>query len=309
MLLSLPFVFTGSGMISQWTREKFDVDQSDKFKNCELSADPKHANTHPITHFKPNKGKYPLALCDMPYSTQQAGHNLLNCDAEKSMSFLDFNDSYGTLYPYTKNNILELHSIGLCHGSFFLAPGGFLLLKLKDYDGVCYQNETIRLALESNQFVHKGTYIYFPSGTKKVMATPRDYSMMLVFQKKKEGNGKEGFKSGMSFEQIFGESREDYQADALAAHLKQQKENQELAAFLCHFMAMYDSFDEATQALKSMMHYDDEQLTSCVKRFKLQERYHERYQRNSAYAKGIDYVVEEEPAKKKGTIDSYFTSS
>lgn len=256
-------------MVSSKLMRQYTVHKADKYKNYRTSNEEKYADVRPLSEYMINKGKYTVVIVDPPYSIQQGGHTALNCDLKQSAAAIKFNDQYGTTLRYSASMILGLIVETMESAMELLTPGGFLLLKCKDYKGAPYTTGAVCIAQKLELLDFWGTYLF--STRDKVVRNPNDISTMLVFKKKTTEKKRHSTSTEfgqetllMSTEQLRGLANVDYQSITIEARKREFKLQEDYAELLVCFAAMASSFEEFKVQVKRSFDFDSTELETFL---------------------------------------------
>lgn len=286
-------------MISTQTEKGFMVHKSDKYKNCGVSEDPKYSNVEPLEAYETNKGLYSVAIFDPPYSSQGGGHTGTNCDMRRSASNMEFNYKYGINFPYSPMLILSMISESIATAVELLKPGGFLLVKCKDYKGLPYSSEITRLAREGGLFSFWATYIF--STRDKVVRNSSEFSNMLVFRKV-EATPTETKCATLPGASITAVANIDYQTLAIQAKKKESRVKEAYAELLVHYAEICATHKEFVEQIGKGYRFSKKELQEFLKINNMQTE--EQFTRNKANGSVMRKMrLASSDAKKQKIID------
>lgn len=249
-------------MISAKTENLYTVHKSDKYKNSDLSDDPKYRDVKPLGTYMKHKGKYAVAIFDPPYSSQAGGHTATNCNLKRSASKMKFNDQYGTTFQYSATLILSMIAETCVLATKLLAPGGFFLVKCKDYKGLPYTSEVTRLAREKKDFSYWGTYVF--STRDKVVRNPSDYSNMLVFRKTPT-SATETQCASLEGEEMIAHATVEYQNIATEAKKRESTIKESFAELLVHYAELCGSYENFVERVSTSYSFSTNELGRFLK--------------------------------------------
>lgn len=175
------------GMSRRISREAgVEVTKFDKFKNCEMKGrnSTKYTDTLPLddSTLSRHMKRFHLALWDVPYTVQHAGHTLLNVSSVKgAVRQFGFLDRYGVDFTYSNDNLMKMFAEGFVVGRKILVAGGFLFVKCTDTRTRCHTIEIVRMGTTCFNYSHFGTFILAPAGDL-IDVNGKTCSIMLVFK-------------------------------------------------------------------------------------------------------------------------------
>lgn len=237
-------------------RKMFNIILADEYKNYVTSDDPAYRNTRPIKEIIEEGVVSPLVIGDPPYMKQGGNHNATNCDLKKSEGNMKKNDQYGTSCTYERENICALIVTFLLDAKKLLKPRGYVLLKVKDSEGVPMTHDAVDLAFQQG-FCHVGTYV-FANNTRTVITRPADYSTMLVFQLKKSVRLTDSA-------EVLAKSNNTYQKKALEADKKAKEAVKKQKDLLAMLSTTYKSHDDFKQHMMSTFANNEAELNKFLK--------------------------------------------
>ena len=111
-------------------RGRYKIVGRDKFKNREhISGEHPNILTMEDLESPEHHQAYEVVGGDPPYSISQNGHNALNCDLQKSGSFMSKNDAYGVAQTFTEFNIISFYYEFFLDAKRFMKPDGYAFVK------------------------------------------------------------------------------------------------------------------------------------------------------------------------------------
>ena len=118
-------------------RGRYKIVGRDKFKNREHKSG-EHPNILTMDDLESpeHHQAYEVVGGDPPYSISQNGHNALNCDLQKSGSFMSKNDAYGVAQTYTEFNIISFYYEFFLDAKRFMKPDGYAFVKSQNSNNI-----------------------------------------------------------------------------------------------------------------------------------------------------------------------------
>lgn len=149
----------GEGQFTDKVKQWYEVFAVDKYKNRELKpedfADILSYECPQFTELL-GKGRAVVVIFDPPYQSISGDHNLHNCNGDRSISRIEFNNRYGVSFPYTVSMIHCFYLKGFELAKKLLAPGGSFLVKLMNENGRDDLRQAVLNLAQCCGFKHKG---------------------------------------------------------------------------------------------------------------------------------------------------------
>lgn len=259
-------------MQSDKVKRVFDVYNSDKYKHrMAYPGNEKYADTEPIEHYIQLRKFFYVLICDPPYSEQGGGHNANNANLKKAKGFMNQNERFGVGVTYTRENILAMFVEIFEHSRLLLKSGGYLLLKLKDYDGVPMENDAATLAHRYG-LTQVGKFIFANKNlaAQQFIIDPKQHSTMLVFRKNLYRPKVDvQFQDGNANFKVMMKSNEQYQSKYVT-----EQTNRRDAEFKLHKMVACLSINQPTigafsEAMKQTLGHNNKEHAEFLKVYKL----------------------------------------